>query len=116
MVILGLRQSLLSIERLEYHKHGSRKKTWAAIAAKLKVIPSTIENIVKQRVKSIDAELAVKIRNLHLSTIEAERAQLENDFARIVRINPAVDPNEMGEVEALLESARNRLRDLGQKG
>lgn len=109
MVILNVRQSLLSIERLEYHKHGSRRKTWAAIAKRLGCIPGSIENIAKDRVKSVPAELAAKILAYWIDIIEAKIAHLEHerDLARKIHID--LSAPELGRVEALLAEARLHL-------
>lgn len=115
MVIQSLRQSLLSIERIKRNDGSNQLVARMDIARSLGVSLGTVENIFRERVKSIGAALAIQINRLHIATIEAERARLENELKLAVEFGLTLDPHEMGEVEALLEKARARLRKLAEK-
>jgi len=115
MVIEKMRQSLLSIERINRNDGSNQFVTRLGIARSLKVSLATVENIIRLRVKTVSAALAIQINRLHISTIEAERARLENERQLAIQFNLTLDPDEMDEVEALLEEARARLRKLARK-
>lgn len=115
MVIQSLRQSLLSIERIKRNDGSNQLVARMDIARSLGVSLGTVENIFRERVKSIGAALAIQINRLHIATIEAERARLENELKLAVEFGLTLDPHEMDEVEALLATARARLRKLAEK-
>lgn len=115
MVLEKMRQSLLSIERINRNDGSNQFVTRLGIARSLKVSLATVENIIRLRVKTVSAALAIQINHLHISTIEAERARLENERELAIQLNLTLDPDEMDEVEALLEEARARLRKLARK-
>jgi hypothetical protein len=115
MVIEKMRQSLLSIERIKRNTGSNQFVARLDIARSLGVSLGTVENIIRFRVKTVSAALAIQINRLRISTIEAERARLENERELAVQFNLTLDPNEMDEVETLLEEARARLRALAKK-
>ena len=115
MVIEKMRQSLLSIERINRNDGSNQFVARLGIARSLKVSLATVENIIRVRVKTVSAALAIEINRLHISTIEAERARLENERELAVQFGLTLDPDEMDEVETLLEEARARLRKLARK-
>jgi len=115
MFIEKMRQSLLSIERINRNDGSNQFVTRLGIARSLKVSLATIENIIRLRVKTVSAALAIQINRLHISTIEAERARLENERELAIQFNLTLDPDEMDKVETLLEEARARLRKLARK-
>ena len=115
MVIEKMRQSLLSIERINRNNGSNQFVARLEIARSLKVSLATVENIIRVRVKTVSAALAIQINRLHISTIEAERARLENERELAIQFNLTLDPNEMDKVETLLEEARACLRKLARK-
>src|SRR6266853_2074746 len=115
MVIEKMRQSLLSIERINRNNGSNQFVARLQIARSLKVSLATVENIICVRVKTVSAALAIQINRLHISTIEAERARLENERELAIQFNLTLDPNEMDKVETLLEEARACLRKLARK-
>ena len=115
MFIEKMRQSLLSIERINRNDGSNQFVARLEIARSLKVSLATIENIIRLRVKTVNGALAIQINRLHINTIEAERARLENERQLAIQFNLTLDPDEMDEVETLLEEARARLRKLARK-
>ena len=118
MIIEKMRQSLLGIERIKRNKGSNQFVARLEIARSLGVSLGTVENIIRLRVKTVSAALAIQINQLRISTIEAERARLENERELAIQFNLTLDPAEMDEVETLLEEARARLRKLasGKRG
>jgi len=118
MVLEKMRQSLLGIERIKRNDGRNQFVARLDIARSLGVSLGTVENIIRLRVKTVSAALAIQINRLHMSTIEAERARLENERELAIQFNLTLDPDEMDEVETLLEEARARLRKLasGKRG
>ncbi len=114
MVIEKIRQTLLSIERINRNTGGTQFVARMGIARALGVAMGTVDNIVRDRVKSISAELAIAINQLHIQTIEAEIARLENERELTLQFNATIVPNEVDEVEIMLETARARLRKLAK--
>src|SRR5882672_12006850 len=114
MVIEKMRQSLLGIERIKRNAGSNQFVARLDIARSLGVSLGTVENIIRLRVKTVSAALAIQINRLHMSTIEAERARLENEREQAIQFNLTLDPDEMDEVETLLEEARARLRKLAR--
>ena len=115
MVIEKMRQSLLGIERIKRNAGSNQFVARLDIARSLGVSLGTVENIIRLRVKTVSAALAIQINRLRISTIEAERARLENERELAVQFGLTLDPDEMDEVETLLEEARARLRKLARK-
>jgi hypothetical protein len=115
MVLEKMRQSLLSIERIKRNAGSNQFVARLDIARSLGVSLGTVENIIRLRVKTVSAALAIQINRLRISTIEAERARLENERELAIRFGLTLDPDEMDEVETLLEEARARLRKLARK-
>jgi len=95
MVIEKMRQSLLSIERINRNDGSNQFVARLGIARSLKVSLATVENIIRVRVKTVSAALAIEINRLHISTIEAERARLENERDLAIQFNLTLDPDEM---------------------
>ncbi len=114
MVIQKMRQTLLSIERINRNSGGTQFVARIGIARSLGVSLGTIDNVIRERVKSISADLALKINQLHIQTIEAEIARLESERELAIEFRLTIDPHEMEEMETLLEAARARLRKLAK--
>jgi plasmid maintenance system antidote protein VapI len=114
MVIQKMRQTLLKVERIKRNDGSNQFVARLGIAQSLGVSLGTIDNLIRERVKSISADLALKINDLHIKTIEAEIARLEKERELAVQFRLALDPDEMDEMETLLEAARARLRKLAK--
>lgn len=106
MILQTMRTALLSIERVYLDGGHDRLSARKRMARTLGIGPGTIENLFRDRVKTISADLAAKIRRRWIDTIEAEIARLENEREMARKINLELAQDEIAKVESLLAQAR----------
>lgn len=84
-----------------------------AIARKIKTSVGTIENLVRGRIKRVDAAVRDRLQALLVSELEQEIARLTHELAiaRQTGLHPASD--EISEVETLLARATQILAASG---
>lgn len=115
MILQLSRTSLLNIEDFYRAEGRSRPEARQELARKLKVGVGTVENLIRNRVKSIRADLAAAIMALRVKTIEAEIARLTRERDAALRSYAAVDASKVAAMEeclsqmrALVSETRNR--------
>lgn len=114
MVLHNARQTLLGVERLYRNQHPSRFIARLKMTKELKIGLGTLENILRDRVKTISAELAEGIRVLWIKTIEAEIARLEHELQMARQIGTRLDSAQVGQIEAHLCAAKELLNGKGE--
>lgn len=115
MILQTCRTMLLNIERMACSAGSSRAAVRVSIARQLGIGPGTLENLFRDRVKTISADLAAKIQASWIDIIEAEIAQLEHERDLALQIHIDLPANELGKVEALLAEARDLLGKKGKR-
>jgi len=103
------------LERAEASRTGlpiedARKR----VARRLGVLPGTLENIGKGRIKGIRNWVAQKIRQAVIREIEAEIARLQHELEMARRCGTRLDSELVGEIETHL-AAVSALLDGGGK-
>lgn len=111
MILQICRTTLLKIEGAYCASGSSRAGARVEIARKLGIGSGTLENLIRDRVKTVSADLAAQIQRLWINTIEAKMAHLEHerDLARKNHIDLSAD--DLGRLDSLLEEARVLLRE-----
>lgn len=115
MILQTMRIALLSIERVYLDEGGDRAAARKDIARKLGIGPGTLENLIRDRVKTINANVAAKVRRLWIETIEAKLARLERERELAGKIDIDLPATELGNLEAILEKARIHLDEIAKK-
>lgn len=102
-----------SLERRERTRVDSMPVARQRLAGKLRIGVGTLENIVRGRVKRIDAAIRDRLQALLVRELEAEIARLthELEIARQGGSHPACE--HVGEVETYLAKARALLSGNG---
>lgn len=108
----ALAQSIEIVKDLERRERGKipgRELARASLANRLRIGVGTIENLLRGRLKRIDADLRDRLHALHINELEHEIARLSQELV-IARLTAAFsDPDEIGEVETCLAQAREKL-------
>jgi hypothetical protein len=113
MILQDTRITLQKIERAYCEAGSTRAAARIDIARALKIGTGTLENLIRDRVKSIDAGLFANIKALWVKTIEAKQARLEHELELARKIDLAISPSDMDAAETLLAEAREFLRGKG---
>lgn len=102
-------QDAQSLERKERARGLSIPEARSAVASRLGIGLGTFENLVRERVKRVDAFVRDRLQALLIRELEAEIARLnhELEMARQSGAHPASE--QMGEIEAHLAAARSLL-------
>lgn len=106
MVLQNTRRTLRSIERI-YARDGytgPEIRSW--LVRKLGIGPGTLENIQRDRVKSVSAELALKISKLFEETVLKEIGRLEHDLQIARQIGAPLSADEVAKAEDLVAQAK----------
>ncbi len=99
-----------NLERRERSRLSGVPTARRSLARKLRVGVGTVENLVRGRVKRVDAALRDRLRALLVTELESEIARLshELEIARQAGAHPSSD--EVAEAETYLARARAILR------
>lgn len=106
MILQMMRITLFKIERAYCAGGSSRATARLDIARKLGVGPGTLENLFRDRVKTLSADLAAQIQRLWIDTIEAKIAHLEHERDLARKIPFHLSAPKLERLEALVEEAR----------
>jgi hypothetical protein len=79
----------------------------------LKIGLGTLENLARDRVKGVSAELADAINCLWIKTVEIEIVRLEHELQMARQIGSRLDSTSIRQITALLESAKKLLENRG---
>lgn len=99
------------LEEREAARSGVTKPVARAIVARrLRVVPGTLENIVRGRLKDIGHELAERLRGAIANELLREISRLERELELARACGPGPDRDEIDAAHAALEQAYRLLR------
>lgn len=98
-----------TLERRERQRVSSLALARQGLANKLKVGVGTFENLVRGRVKRIDAAIRDRLHALLCRELETEIARLTHELDTLRQTGARPDSEHFGEVEAYLVLARSLL-------
>lgn len=101
-----------SLERMELARCGTRHSAQRSLANKLRIGHGTLENLIRGRVKTVDATIRDKLQAQLIRELELEKMRLEHELAIARQGGATPDSNEILEVEALLSRARAVLNGI----
>lgn len=99
------------LERREAQKRGvPRVQARPFLASKMGLLPGTLENIVRKRIKEPKQRIVDAVRNAFIRELEAEIQSLTHslEMARLTSAHPASD--EIREAETLLAQAKALIK------
>lgn len=99
-----------SLERRERARVSSKVLARRSLAAKLKIGIGTFENLVRGRVKRIDATIRDRLHALLVQELEAEITRLTHELENAQRYGARLDSEQVGEIEAHLQKVRALLK------
>ena len=114
MILQAARITLLKIEQAYCNDGNAKSAARASIARALGIGNGTLENLIRNRVKSISADVAAKIMALRAKQIEAEIARLTHERDLALQSYAAVDPGQVREMEVCLEKMRSLVTATGK--
>jgi hypothetical protein len=97
------------IRRDQARNGGCAETAMARVARRLKAAPGTFANILRQRVKSVSAELRDRIVQAAFHDIEQEIARLDHEKQLLESMGIGPSQHDLDAVEAALEAARTGL-------
>jgi hypothetical protein len=117
MILQKIRTMLLNIEQVRCSSGSTRAVARAGMARELGIGPGTLENLIRDRVKTVSADNAANIIALWVKTIEAKIAQLEHQRRLAHEVGMDLDASHVGRLDAHLDAARALLAEApGKKG
>ena len=105
-----------SLERLELPRCGTRCGAQRSIASKLHIGSATIDNLLRGRIKRIDAGLRDRLQALLINELQLEISRLSHELAIAMQGGAAAHSDEITSVEKLLSEARAVLNGIVGKG
>jgi hypothetical protein len=106
MILQQMRTTLLNIEEAYRNEGSTRAAARSKIARALGIGNGTLENLIRERVKKVDADLAAKTLALRLKTIEVQIARLENQRKIALAGYAELDPGRVADLEIGLQKLR----------
>lgn len=98
-----------SLERKERQHVPNKSMARRRLAGKLRIGIGTLENIVRGRVKKIDAEIKRRLDDLLIRELEAEINRLNHELEMAVQVGAHPCSEHISEIEAHLAEARRLL-------
>lgn len=98
-----------SLERRERSRVSSVTAARRALASKLRIGVGTFENLVRERVKSVDASIRDRLHTLLVAELQNEIKRLSHELEMVQASRSPVAIEQMGEIEAHLAKARALL-------
>lgn len=98
-----------NLERRERSRVGSRTHARRSLAAKLRVGVGTLENLVRGRVKRVDAAIRDRLQALLVRELEQEIARLTHELEIARQSGAHLASEQISEVETHLAKARATL-------
>lgn len=101
------------LEEFERDRAGGKHAARRNLAGKLKVGIGTLENIIRDRVKSVDEKIRDRLQALLVEEYKAEITRLTHELEIARQGGARLDSDQVGEIEAHLEQARSLLGGKG---
>jgi hypothetical protein len=101
-----------SLERMELARCGTRSNAQRSLANKLRIGHGTLENLIRGRVKSVDASIRDRLQAQLIRELELEKMRLEHELAIARQGGASTNSDEILEVETLLSQARAVLNGI----
>lgn len=98
-----------SLERQERGRTGSVQRARQSLASKLRIGIGTFENIVRGRVKRIDAAIRDRLQALLVQELEREIMRLSHELEIARQSGAHLASEQVGEIETHLAAARSIL-------
>lgn len=113
MTMEPLRQTAIGLERREqYRRGGTREEARERLARQMGLMPGTLFNLVRDRLKRLDDNLRERVVSYAIKEIEAEIGALEHELAMVRAVGGVPDDRKVSEIEALLERGQRLLSDV----
>ena len=103
-----------TLERRERQRVSSVGQARRRIADKLRVGVGTFENLVRGRVKRVDANIRDRLQALLVRELEGEIARLSHELQLARQSGNRLDADEVGEIETHLAKARALIEGRGK--
>lgn len=97
------------LEEFERDRAGSKPAARRNLAGKLKIGIGTLENIIRDRVKSVDERVRDRLQALLVEEYKAEITRLTHELEIARQSGVHLDSDQVGEIEAHLHEARALL-------
>lgn len=101
-----------TLERRERTRLGCRDTARRSLAEKLRIGVGSLENLVRGRVKRVDATIRDRLQALVVKELELEIARLSHELAIATQSSSRPDADEIFEVETHLKKARAVLNGI----
>lgn len=98
-----------NLERRERYRVSSKADARRSLAAKLRVGIGTVENLVRGRVKRVDASIRDRLQALLVRELESEIARLTHELHLARQGGEHLASEQVGEIETHLQKARALL-------
>jgi hypothetical protein len=98
-----------SLERIERAKGSTVEVARRRTARRLRVGSGTFENIIRGRVKRVDAWLRDRLQALLVQELEAEIARLEHELQMVRQSGSHLASDQVREIETHLAAARSLI-------
>ena len=108
---VAIAQDLERRERIRVH---NKRMARQSLATKLRVGAGTVENLVRGRVKRIDAAVRDRLQALLIRELETEIVRLSHELQVARQCGNHLASDQIGAVEAHLEAARMMLKGATQ--
>lgn len=102
-------QDAQSLERKERARGLSITDARSAVASRLGIGIGTFENLVRERVKRVDAFVRDRLQALLIRELEAEITRLTHELEMARQSGTHLASQQMGEIEAHLAAAKSLL-------
>ena len=103
-----------TLERRERTRLGCRDVARRSLASKLRIGVGSLENLVRGRVKRVDATIRDRLQALVIKELELEILRLQHELAIATQSSSRPDDDEIFEVETHLKRARAALSGFGK--
>ena len=101
-----------TLERRERTRLGCRDVARRSLASKLRIGVGSFENLVRGRVKRVDATIRDRLQALVIKELELEILRLQHELAIATQSSSRPDDDEIFEVETHLTQARTALNRI----
>ncbi len=99
-----------ALERRELQRGGTRQIARRSLAGKLRIGSGTIENLIRGRVKGVDASIRDRLQALLIRELEQEIGRLQHELDIARQSGAPLNSDQVGEIETHISKARALLK------